>query len=158
MQLIDAYVFTARRYMSDVWVCTWHPDVFVESKSILLYWGWSFNYTWIKSDNILPYSQPGFQESYFKWCRLRLVNFQENHEPWETIFSLVRHTYNIIAELLTPFLTRVKINNGMGKDCRFGRKRCAPKRRTADKAIADGMRGYSRFYLFPVIRLWFSFI
>ena len=79
-----------------VWVCTWHPDVFVKSKSILLYWGWSFNYTWIKSDNILPYSQPGFQESYFKWCRLRHVNFQETHEPWETIFSLVRHTYKAI--------------------------------------------------------------
>ena len=40
-----------------VWVCTWHPDVFVKSKSILLYWGWSFNYIRTKSDNILPYNQ-----------------------------------------------------------------------------------------------------
>ena len=89
--------------------CTWHPDIFVKSKNILLRWDWSMTIPGqiqIVYLTVLTTRIPGVILIVYltilttrilgvKWCRLRNVNLQETHEPWETILSSVRYTYHI---------------------------------------------------------------
>ena len=89
--------------------CTWHPDIFVKSKNILLHWDWSMTIPGkiqIVYLTVLTPRIPGVILIVYltilttrilgvKWCRLRNVNLQETQEPWETIFSWFRYTYHI---------------------------------------------------------------